>query len=34
MNYSKSNKEIIIITGAGQGIGKAIAKNLFMTLTS
>ncbi len=28
MNYSKYNKEIIVITGAGQGIGKAIAKNL------
>lgn len=28
MNYSKLNKELIIITGAGQGIGRQIAKNL------
>ncbi len=28
MNYIKFNKEIIVITGAGQGIGKAIAKSL------
>ncbi len=28
MNYSKTNKEIIVITGAGQGIGKEISKNV------
>ncbi len=28
MNYTKFNKEIVVVTGAGQGIGKEIAKNL------